>query len=118
MHKIFTVTTLELENLTYGLKDKGELTGETATILTTKRSRIVGWYPELKDAKLIPELNCGDVYEVGHYPWIVIEEVEPGLYPDIINELWFKWEGDVETGIYKPTDKPKEFDSVVNFGIG
>jgi hypothetical protein len=53
--------------------------------------RVVGWFPTKERAEKIVLGNYGDIYECGWYPLVVIEEVEPGLYPNAENKWWFKW---------------------------
>lgn len=77
--------------------------------------RTVGYYQRLSIAKKAVEENWMDIYENGHYPYCVIEEVEQGIYVGCgYGEHWFKWEDDG----YKPIDKPEEFKNTMGFSIG
>ena len=103
MKKIYLVATFRKYSAEYG----------------TEGSRTVGWFPTKKDAvKCITE-NWGDIYEDGYYPFAVIEDVQPGLYQTCESTpIFFKWEGDVKTGGYKKTKKPKELGHFFGFTIG
>jgi len=81
-------------------------------------SRTVGYFRTLQEAKDCIAQNWGDIYEDGYYPYAVIEGVEPGLYPTTLDSIWYKWEGDFETGGYKTIEKPLELKSVINFTLG
>ena len=94
---IFTITTF---NLTAESKEI-DLDAETGDEQlgrwkTVERSRCVGYYHEFK---LAEEVVCSDnnmnLNEDGYYSHAVIEQVEPGLYPDDpIDHRWFyKWDG-------------------------
>lgn len=80
--------------------------------------RCVGVFRKLEDAKEVPVMNYGDIYERGYYPLVVIEESETGLYPFPGEQLWYKWEGDIETGGYKSTETPERFKNSAGWGIG
>ena len=82
------------------------------------RGRSVGWYEDLEGAKKAVENIACDIYDAGHYDHCIIEEMLPGLYACAPKEWWYRWEGDVERGGYKPTTKPKGLENIVNFGIG
>lgn len=113
---IFVLTTMKLEYITYPLKNRKD-GKESYRLLTTKRDRIVGWFPTLEEAIDEVENNSGDINEAGYYPWALIEETEPYLYPHIRSEHWYKWKGRLK-GKYEPRKKPAAFNKTVNFGIG
>ena len=116
---IYTITTMSLEEIEYPIKENGKETGEISRYLATKRTRTPGWYSCLADAMYVVENNCLDIYEVGHYPIVVIEQVTEGLYNvDIESECWYEWSGDCETGSYKSCEKPKGFKNIGHFGMG
>lgn len=83
-------------------------------------TRSWGWFPDKERAIAAVLSNEGDLYERGWYPLIVIEEMEPGIIPLACDDKrwWFVWEGDCETGAYRPTLCPTEYEGVVNFGMG
>ena len=81
-------------------------------------NRVVGFYRSRALAEKVIETNSGDIYEQGYYPYAMIEEVEEGLYPYCPNALWYKWEGDKESGKYVPMDKPAILKHIVNFTMG
>ena len=93
---IFTVTTLNLEK---------------------KRSRTVGYFLSLEEAKRCVEENWGDIYEMGWYPEAVIEEVEAGLYPSPFEfaQYFYRWEGNPDDGCYKPCDAFEGAEEVTGF---
>lgn len=54
-------------------------------------SRTVGFYTDLNDAKRCVNENWGDIYEVGSYPFALIERVETGLY-GVTKDRWlYEW---------------------------
>lgn len=65
------------------------------------------------------ERNDGDIYEMGSYPYCVIEETLPGLYSYCLKfrtEWWYRFNTDIDQ--YIPCEKPPEKSNVVGFGIG
>jgi hypothetical protein len=84
--------------------------------LTIVRSRTWGWYERFEDAAKCVENNWGDIYE-REYNYALIEKVAEGVLMgvDLPEEHWFQWEGDCDTGGYKPYNKPEEYDCVVCF---
>lgn len=86
--------------------------------LIIEDKRRVGWYPKLEGATEAVKYNDLDIYEMGSYDHCLIEEVVNGLYPTCPKEWWFRWEGDIESGGYKPVSKPHGLENTVNFGIG
>lgn len=81
-----------------------------------QRSRTVGCFPDLESARQCASENWGDIYENGWYPWLVIEEMEWGLYPHSIGKRWFfKWQGDVETGGYVEHNPPDEDEQIAAY---
>ena len=83
-----------------------------------KGHRVVGWYPSLKKAIEAVEENHGDIYEYGFYKYAIIEGLEPGLYPDCFNPIFYKWEGSIESGGYKKIERPEATNGFCNFTIG
>ena len=60
--------------------------------------------------------NAGDMSENGSNTYSVIERIEPGLLPRILESIWFKW--DKEKKEYVGCDIPKKLCHITNFGIG
>lgn len=52
--------------------------------------RTVGYYHDLEKAKQVVEENICDINETC-YNYALIQELGPGLYPDPINNWWYKW---------------------------
>lgn len=79
-----------------------------------------GWYPDKEQAIAAVLRNDGDLYEHGHYPFIVVEELKPGIMPFAGEDRrwWYVWEGDYETGGYRPTPCPTKYEYVIGFGMG
>lgn len=61
-------------------------------------TRCFGWYPTLEEALSAAAENACDINEAGHYPWLVVESVGPGVYagPRHGQERWFRWIQDGE----------------------
>ncbi len=81
-------------------------------------TRIVGYFRTLQEAKDCVAKNSSDFYKDDYYPYVVIEGAGPGLYPVTLDSIWYKWEGNSETGGYKVIEKPLELKSIINFTIG
>ena len=82
-----------------------------------KSHRVVGFFLDLETAKRAVEENWCDLYENGYYKYAIIEEREAGLYSHCENPLFYKWEGTVKDGGYKPIDRPEATDGFCNFTI-
>ena len=82
-----------------------------------KSHRVVGFFEDLETAKKAVEENWGDLYEDGYYKYAIIEEREDGLYSHCENPLFYKWEGTVKDGRYKPIDRPEATKGFCNFTI-
>ena len=81
--------------------------------------RTVGYFLDLETAKKCIEENWCDLYENGYYKYAVIEDVEPGLYSSMHSKpIFYKWHGDVKTGGYKRTRRPKDWKHTWGFAIG
>jgi hypothetical protein len=89
-----------------------------------KDSRCVGFLGSCHDAFQQVRNNAGDIYEDGHYRYVVIEEVKEGIYTFPREEHWFEWiknrdDGDVFSPGYIILDKkPNRFNNVVCFSMG
>ena len=82
-----------------------------------KSHRIVGFFKDLETAKQAVEENWGDLYEDGYYKYAIIEEREDGLYSHCESPLFYKWEGTIKDGGYKPIDRPEATNGFCNFTI-
>jgi len=97
MDKYYAVTTLNL--------NEGE-----------HRSRLVGCFPKLEEAQQCCTENWGDIYENGWYPYVVVEELEWGLYPDSIGKRWFyNWLGTVDEGKFVKCEPPEGDDGICSY---
>lgn len=92
----------------------------TVTTIRTKDNdrsvRCVGWFSDEIAACDIVAENYGDINESEYYRYTVVEKIGQGLYCTPEEEFWFEW--NVGTEKHDPIDKPKEFENVINFGIG
>ncbi len=101
--KLYSVITIESAP---SPEERQRLAGKRTVAICTK----------IENAKEIVEKNVGDIFETS-YTYAVIVEVESDLlygglalpYP----ELWYQWEGDVETGRYVAIEKPVEYERIV-----
>ncbi len=100
---IHLVTTIHL---------KEELTWQHRIV----RKRCVGYFESLSLALACVERNWGDIYEHGHYNHAVIEVKEPGLYANVTNEYWYRWDKSLKRYVY--IDKPDTLKAIVHFGMG
>ena len=84
---IFTITTFSLTKRTGTNQPDWE---------AVERSRCVGYYHEFDVAEWAVVNNNGDIYENGYYPYAVIEQVEPGIYPTgaIKHRHFYEWKDD------------------------
>ena len=81
------------------------------------RIRTISVCTELETAQELVKGNYGDMYEVGYYPYAIIEETDcNGIYPHISKEDWFKWNKSLES--YESIEKPEESNGTCNIGIG
>lgn len=79
----------------------------------TERTRTVGIFNNLGEAKTILLKNIGDLNEAGWYPYAVIEELPMNcLYPQIIahkeklSRHWFQFDHELNT--WRAIDDPAE----------
>lgn len=75
--------------------------------------RCVGFFQYEKTALDVIEKNMNYIHEQT-YKYAVLEELEPGLYPDAKFEHWFEW----KDGRYQEINKPEQFRHLCNFAIG
>ena len=108
---LFTVATVREERITAG---HGEF-------YTQPASRCVAVCSNIERATSIVENNIFDIYEMGHYKWAVIEEIETDHRYGGTSEtpaLWYEWQGGFEDGKYVRIETPEDFVNVVGFGMG
>lgn len=88
------------------------------TSISEKHSnRCVGYVSKLEEAVDIVESNAYDLWEAGYYPYVVIENVEEGIYQYDQSPLWFKY--NEEKDIYEKSERPNFIpNNHVGFGIG
>lgn len=83
-------------------------------LIVTDR-RCVGFLTDKMLAIDIIRQNGGDIHE-DSYTYAILEKIQPGLYPTVLEEYWFKWDQDKNE--YVGCTKPENFTNVTNFGIG
>ena len=81
--------------------------------------RIVGWFKDVLDASYVIHANP-HLYEDGHYPYAIIEEIEEGLYSRAKPIAVFKWDKELQAYLYirNKQNRPKWFRDGMTFGIG
>ena len=80
-------------------------------------NRCVGYVSKLDEAIDIVENNYADLNEVGYYPYVVIENVEEGIYQYDQNPFWFKYNEELDK--YEKSKRPSFIPkNQVGFGIG
>lgn len=95
---IHTITTVRLENGNWN-------------------TRCVGYYLNRTKAINAVRENIHDIYEMGYYPYAVVESVGQGIYYLNREEIWFKWNEAREK--YEMLDeKPEMFKRTCCYGIG
>jgi hypothetical protein len=82
-----------------------------------KPNRCVGYYFDIVKAIQAVLDNHQDIYEMGHYPYCVIESVKPGIYSLERREYWFEWNTDKNMYV-QLHEKPGKFRILACFGIG
>lgn len=80
-------------------------------------SRCVGWYPTFKQTEQAVVQNHQDIYELGHYPYCVIEKIGFGVYCLNRKEYWYKWDENLDKYI-KLYQKPDIFSGISCSSIG
>lgn len=99
------------------MEDKEIFTITTLRDSNHDESRCVGFYFSIERAIHTVSNNDGDIYEMGYYPYCVIEGVKPGLYFLDRSEYWFKW--NIDKNCYESlSEKPAKFNKLCCFGIG
>lgn len=80
-------------------------------------SRCVGWFQKFEDADHAVRHNNGDIYEVGSYPYAIIEKVDEGLYGTSPHERTV-YKFNRKTNLYEPITEPETLKHLCGFGIG
>lgn len=107
MKKIATIT-----SYTY-LMDKFSLHSNKK--YKSRNSRIVGFFDTIEKAENLIIEKSDMLFEYT-YEYIVIEVLEEGLYPSVLQEKWFIY--DKKLSIYHPSLKPKDLENCISFSIG
>jgi hypothetical protein len=79
------------------------------------KTRTVAVVKEEMEAIDIVRGNYGDIHET-IYNYCLIEQLQPGLYPNVLKEMWFKWNSTKKE--YIGCVKPKQVAHMVSFSIG
>jgi len=79
-------------------------------------NRTIGFYYDFKTADEVVRKNGGDMNEAGCYHYVVIEEVEEGLYTYPRNAYWYAWNH--AKNEYERCEEPDQFKKIVGWGIG
>jgi len=89
---------------------------EQKEYFTIISSRTWSWHRKFKTAEECVLRDCTFMSE-NEYTYAVIEEIYEGCCWGMKGpqEWWFKWEGDWDTGGYKPDQKPEDYERVVCF---
>ncbi len=98
---------------------------ETIFVVTTiqgerKSTRTVAWYPTLERALDAVAKDAGAMSDC-LYDYAVVEEMAPGVYPEIRGEWWYQWHDDGEWKQIATPDsgaKPEWAVGICNWGIG
>lgn len=79
-------------------------------------SRTVIICTTLEIAEEVVLKNVGDIYETSYTYAVIVEFEADRLYGGLVTqnkEVWYRWEGDSETGKYIPCGKPEEYEQVL-----
>ncbi len=79
-------------------------------------SRTFGYKENFQEANIAVRDNWMDMNENGEYPYIVIEHIFSGIYPNSCAEFWYKF--NLENKIYMLINKPQELAEYCNFALG
>ena len=101
MDKIYTVTTFEK------FEKRENFFPETGYV------RTIGWYPEEEMARNSVLRNACDMNET-IYEYTMIEELEGGLYPNVVRKWFFKFNRPTRT--YEEIEEIKELKGLVSIG--
>lgn len=119
------MTDIEITHLGSFTVKKGEKSIFLVTVLSSlKNIRCWGWYSDLEQAKADVLSNATDMFECGYYKYAVIERVPEGICQVVEDAWWFyaDYDGNIAFNMVPPVvraiEKPEQFESVCNFGIG
>lgn len=105
--KLYPVTTIREEQMT-------DVNGNPYSHGT---GRCVAMCETMERATSIVENNIFDIYEMGYYPYAVIEEITTdemyGGFSTFIQ--WYAWQGDIDTGKYVPIEVPEKYINVIGW---
>jgi len=81
-------------------------------VLMADCQRTFGYYKDESEAhEAIAENRCN--MQECLYNYLVLENIDEGIHPEVISEEWFRWEDK-----WVPCEKPSEFLGIVNWGLG
>lgn len=110
---MYFITTLFLERI------EQNSTEETPIFnYNEKRSRCIGYYNNYDSALEVVQNNLCDIYEWGHYNFVVIEEVKEGVYQYDDHPIWFAVSFNAKNNTYKVKKTKNPFPNICGFGIG
>ena len=81
----------------------------------TGAQRTFGFTETLNDAERKLNENYLDMHEY-LYKYAVVEKIETGIHPEVLEEVWFKW-NEEKKGFYR-IKKPDECSCFCNFALG
>ena len=113
--RTLVATRLRAQLINISERDLLDIIYVVSTVRKNLHTRVVGWFRTLEEAKIIIVGNYGDIWEMGYYPYAIIEKIEAGLYPTVLEEYWYEWR---EYTGYTYCAKPEQFKNMVNWGIG
>lgn len=76
--------------------------------------RCHGFFSSLTEAELSLEQIYGDLQEDPIYDRAVIEQAQPGMYPDLTKISWWKF----DKGHWKRIAEPEEYLTSTRFALG
>lgn len=79
--------------------------------------RCVGYYSTFENAETAVLNNACDIWETC-YDYVVIENVDEGLYQYDQNAVWYKWNDLDEKYIKRIEGRPEQYKNIVGFAIG
>lgn len=78
--------------------------------------RTFGFEKTFEDAEESLNTNRCDMFEY-LYTYAVVEEMNPGIHPDVENRWFYKWD-DERRGFFRMDEEPKEFAHYCNIALG
>lgn len=77
--------------------------------------RVFGYKETFEQTEKALNENWCDMFEC-LYLYAVVEEIGPGIHPDVRNRWFFKWDNE-KNGFFR-MDEPEEFKHYTNISIG